>query len=197
MAVGYTHAENKWGKLPITIYDKDYSGKMVIQNMEYDTPPGRSYRYYTGRPLFPFGWGLSLTTFSHSCACKPSASAASPTALEAAVVAAAGSDLSCSCTLKNTGARAGDEVIMAYDALSPGIRSGIGKAFPVPLKRLVAFERTTVAAGATATVGFSIPITSLTLTTASGAKELFKGTHNLIFSRGDHADDVTVPVVIA
>ena len=33
--------------------------------MEYDTPPGRSYRYYTGKPLFEFGTGLSLTNFAH------------------------------------------------------------------------------------------------------------------------------------
>ena len=55
--------ENRWGKLPITIYDKDYASKLPIQDMEYDTPPGRSYRYYTGKPLFEFGTGLSLTNF--------------------------------------------------------------------------------------------------------------------------------------
>jgi len=51
---------------------------------EYDTPPGRSYRYYTGKPLYSFGDGLSLTTFSHKCTCAA---------------------MACSCTVKNTGKR--------------------------------------------------------------------------------------------
>ena len=49
--------------------------------------PGRTYRYYQGTPLFAFGTGLSLTTFTHSCTCS---------AVTAEVV-------SCSCTVKNTG----------------------------------------------------------------------------------------------
>ena len=113
--------------------------------MEYDTPPGRSYRYYTGQPLFPFGSGLSLTTFTHSCTCAK------------LTLQQDDSDISCSCTVHNTGTVAGDEVLMVYDSLSAGIRSKIGKAHPVPLKRLVEFERVTVAAGKSAPVPFKIP----------------------------------------
>jgi beta-glucosidase len=58
--------------------------------MEYDTPPGRSYRYYTGKPLFEFGDGLSLTTFTHTCTC------------EKLMLTAADDNVSCSCTDKNT-----------------------------------------------------------------------------------------------
>jgi beta-D-xylosidase 4 len=40
--------ENRWGKLPITIYDKDYASKLPIQDMEYDTPPGELDRFLAG-----------------------------------------------------------------------------------------------------------------------------------------------------
>ena len=35
-----------------------------MYNFDMSTPPGRTYRYYTGTPLFPFGAGMSYTTFS-------------------------------------------------------------------------------------------------------------------------------------
>ena len=145
--------ENRWGKLPITIYDKHYAtAGPKIQNMEYDAEtaaPGRSYRYYTGKPLFAFGSGLSLTTFTHTCSCAKHA--------QQPAAAAAAADISCECTVKNTGALAGDEVVMVYDALSAGVRAAVGKAHPVPLKRLVEFDRVAVAGGGSATVKFAIP----------------------------------------
>lgn len=183
--------ENRWGKLPITIYDKDYASQLEIQNMEYDSvsaPPGRSYRYYTGTPLFSFGEGLSLTTFSHSCTCEE------PLSMHTHLIA---NDVSCTCTLHNTGKMAGDEVIMVFDSLSSDIRATIGKAHPVPIKRLVAFDRSTVTTGESVTVRFSIPQASLAITTANGSKKLYPGVHNLVFSRGNKEADVTVPFTIA
>lgn len=195
------------GKLPITIYDKDYSKKLPIQDMEYHTPPGRSYRYYTGKPLFScacfspvlrcidpclpacrcgcvancirgyrtVGDGLSLTTFSHTCKCDD-------TTLH-------DSDITCSCDVKNTGKMAGDEVVMVYDALSQAVRSAVGDSHPVPIKRLVDFERTAIAAGGSATVQFTIPKQSLAITTADGSKKLYSGEHELVFSRGNGNDN--------
>jgi hypothetical protein len=69
----------------------------------------------------------------------------------------------------------------------------VGKSHPVPFKRLVDFERVSLAVGATATLRFAIPREGLALTTSSGDKKLYAGTHNLIFSRGNGAD-VTVAV---
>jgi hypothetical protein len=73
--------ENRWGKLPITIYNSTYTDAFKIQDMSFHTPPGRSYRYYEGTPLFKFGSGLSYTTcvgthafsrstYSHSLLCQ-------------------------------------------------------------------------------------------------------------------------------
>ena len=85
---------------------------------------------------------------------------------------------------------------MVYDALSTAIRSAVAKAHPVPIKRLVAFERTRLAKGGTATVQFTIPSEALSITTADGSRKLYAGVHNLVFSRGDAADDVTLPVTL-
>ena len=104
-----------------------------MQDMEYDTPPGRSYRYYTGKPLFEFGDGLSLTTFSHTCTCEKEVDvvrAARAYAVGTSMTAA-DDDVRCSCTVKNIGAIAGDEVVMVFDALSAPIRATIGKTHPV------------------------------------------------------------------
>ena len=64
--------ENRWGKLPVTVYGENYTAELDaagagISDYSLSRPPGRSYRYYTGEPLFPFGHGLSYTSFAHAC----------------------------------------------------------------------------------------------------------------------------------
>ncbi|KAH8066024.1 xylan 1,4-beta-xylosidase [Aureococcus anophagefferens] len=59
--------ENRWGKLPVTVYGKDYAATTRITDMDFRN---RSYRYYEGAPLFAFGDGLSYTSFAHACACS-------------------------------------------------------------------------------------------------------------------------------
>jgi beta-glucosidase len=177
----FGHANN-WGKLPVTIYSHNYTtgeGDLPAQSMQnYDMvkSPGRTYRYYQGTPMFAFGHGLSLTTFSHACTCHTT-----------------DATVACSCVVKNTGLLAGDEVVFVFDALSSAIRAAVGTSHAVPFKRLVDFERVSLAAGATATLRFDIPKNRLSLTTASGHKKLYLGPHNLIFSRGN-GPDVSVAV---
>ena len=59
--------ENRWGKLPVTIYPSSYNTEQDMANYDMAKPPGRTYRYYTGKPLWDFGTGLSLTTFAMHC----------------------------------------------------------------------------------------------------------------------------------
>jgi beta-glucosidase len=145
----------------VTIYPGSYSSKLKIQDMAFTTSPGRGYRYYSGTPLFEFGSGLSLTTFTHSCACDK----LGPTDVY----------ISCKCNVKNTGPMVGDEVVMVFDALSAPIRASIGSSHPVPIKRLVGFERTRLPPGGSATVDFNISKVSLSLVTADGSKKLYPG----------------------
>ena len=53
-------------------------------------------KYYTGKPLFHFGSGMSLTTFTHTASCEAVAEA---------------DTISCTAKVKNTGSMAGDEVV--------------------------------------------------------------------------------------
>jgi len=138
----------------------------------------RSYRYYTGKPLFPFGHGLSLTDFElEACHCNQ-------TTLNR---------YDCACTLENTGGRCGDEVILVYHSVGDRIRSLASKLHPVPLKQLVEFSRFTLEAGESTKAYFSLPSDALALTTADGSMRIYPGEHSFIFSHGSLGDQaVTV-----
>eukprot|EP00041_Stephanoeca_diplocostata_P032967 m.1075633 g.1075633 ORF g.1075633 m.1075633 type:complete len:890 (+) comp24243_c0_seq1:40-2709(+) len=162
--------ENRWGKLPVTIYPANYSAQLDITDMSFATAPGRSYRYYSGNPLFTFGDGLSLTEFEHTCG--------------AATLSKDSQNVSVTCTVKNTGSRTGDEVLMCFHAVSDDIRKSADH--PVPFKRLVEFERVgPLAAGtSSASVTFSVPVSRFGLVTNSGDTKVYPGVHTLIVSRG-------------
>ena len=149
---------NKWGKLPYTMYDANYTKQVPLGDYAMATPPGRTYRYYSGKPLFAFGSGMSLTTFAMACTAKCTGTGTG-TAL-ALGVAAGSSAQKCSppvrvvCTVTNTGGVAGDEVVMAYHRAGHAIRSQA--PHPVPRKSLVDFQRVTIEPQGTSKVQFSI-----------------------------------------
>jgi hypothetical protein len=179
--------ENRFGKLPVTVYSADYAKQQPIQEMSLTetswngtTKPGRSYRWYRGTKLWEFGFGLSYTNFSLSCA----------------AVAGPGSDeaLHFSCTVKNLGTVRGDEVVLCFHTVSSAIRSAA--KHPVPIKKLVGFERSSLAPSQANTLDFAIPKAQLALVDNTGASVLYQGAHTLTFSRG-HGANVSLPVVIS
>ena len=95
---------------------------------------GRTYRYFTGTPLYPFGYGLSYTKFSYSNLTVPTSvvEAGQPEVVEA--------------TVTNTGTRAGDEVAQLYLEF-PAVPGA-------PLRALRGFERVHLEPGASQTVHF-------------------------------------------
>src|SRR6202012_2987049 len=86
------------GRLPVTFY-KDVS---QLPPFEDYAMKGRTYRYFDGTPLYPFGYGLSYTTFSYSELSAP------------ASAIAAGSPVPFDVTVTNSGKTAGDEVAELY-----------------------------------------------------------------------------------
>ena len=164
--------ENRWGKLPVTIYPLDFQNQISIQDMSMTLGPGRTYRYYKGTPLFPFGHGLSLTKFSHSCIRMGSSS----------------SSFSFRCSVSNQGPLNGDEVIMVFHQLSRKTRSRVEVHHPVPLKQLVDFERVSVKSGSSVVINFEIPRTQLAITNQHGERTVYDGEHVLSFSRGHGLD---------
>ena len=91
---------NPSGRLPVTFYKEN---EKLPAFDDYDMQ-GRTYRYFTGQPLYPFGHGLSYTRFEYS-----------NLKLDRASVAADGT-LQASLTVKNVSSRAGDEVVQLYVA---------------------------------------------------------------------------------
>ncbi len=104
---------------------------------DYDIRNGRTYMYFQGVPLYPFGHGLSYTTFGYSDL-RVRGDAVRP-----------GGDVEVQMTLTNTGARAGDEVVQFYVHVDGG-------TVQRPIKQLVGFERVHLAAGASKTVRFTL-----------------------------------------
>jgi beta-glucosidase len=101
--------------------------------MDYDIRKGRTYLYSKAEPQYPFGFGLSYTTFEYANL-KTSAD----------TVAGSG-EISVSVDVKNTGKRAGDEVVQLYVKYQ-------GSAVERPIKQLRGFQRVTIPPNETRTV---------------------------------------------
>jgi beta-glucosidase len=97
--------------------------------MDYDIRHGRTYQYFKRKPLFPFGYGLSYTTFEYR------ALRVSATALPSDGAVTVSFDLT------NTGRRDGDEVVQLYV-------KHVGSRVPRPLQELKGFRRVHLAKGA-------------------------------------------------
>src|SRR5262249_17987830 len=108
--------------------------------LSYDHKPtgrGDDYVDLTGMPLFPFGFGLSYTTFEYSnLEISPATMAAADTA-------------TIRCVVRNTGTRAGDEVVQLY------IRDVLASVAQ-PVEALKAFKRIHLDPGARATIEFTL-----------------------------------------
>lgn len=124
---------NPAGRLPVTFYAND---TQLPDFLDYSMR-GRTYRYFTGRPLFAFGHGLSYTTFSYGEAKADKQELAY------------GDTLRVTIPVTNTGKRGGDEVVQVY-LRRPGDSEG-------PLKALRGFRRVNIARGETREVVIELP----------------------------------------
>jgi beta-glucosidase len=135
---------NPAGRLPVTFY-KDIS---QLPPFEDYSMKGRTYRYFEGTPLYPFGYGLSYTTFDYSELTVPTAAVT------------AGSPVTAEVTVTNTGKIAGDEVAQLYLGF-PGVAGA-------PLRALRAFQRIHLEAGASQKVRFELKPRDLSMVTEAG-----------------------------
>lgn len=123
---------NPGGKLPVTI---PRSVGQLPMFYNYKPSAHRGYLFETGKPLFPFGWGLSYTSFSIS---DPK--------LSATTIATRGT-VTVSVEVRNTGVRTGDETVQLY------VHQKVGSVTR-PVKLLKAFKRVTLNSGETRTISF-------------------------------------------
>jgi beta-glucosidase len=130
---------NPSGKLPVTFY-------RAVEDLpplsDYEISRGRTYMYLQKQPCYPFGFGLSYTTFSYSNLRLPAAALAADGRLTASV------------DVTNSGKRDGDTIVQLY------VHKG-ESAVTRPIKQLKAFQRITLTKGQTRTVTLTFPVKDL------------------------------------
>jgi beta-glucosidase len=134
---------NPAGRLPHTVYASE---AQVPRQDEYDIRQGFTYMYVKGEPLFPFGHGLSYTTFRYGAlVANGGATLLSPR--HGAANSAPPNRLEFQVELQNVGPRAGDEVVQLY-VTGPGADQ--------PVRGLRGFQRVTLQPGEQRQLSFSL-----------------------------------------
>jgi beta-glucosidase len=159
---------NPGGRLPVTFY------KSVDQLPPFESyaMKGRTYRYFEGAPLYPFGYGLSYTSFAYSALSGPTAAvpAGSPAVFEV--------------TVANTGLRSGDEVAQLYLEFPnlPG----------APLRALRGFQRVHLEPGASQRLRFELSPRDLSMVSEAGDPLVAAGQYTVSVGGGQPHTDAKV-----
>ena len=122
---------NPSGRLPFTIYPADFVGKISFLNMSLRTPPGRTYKFYTGTPVYAFGTGLSYTQFTYKWSMLPQG-VLGDEPLTLTVEQLKLRDINYEAEVSNTGKIGGSTSVLAY------ITSDVPGA---PMKQLFDFQK--------------------------------------------------------
>ena len=151
---------NPSGRLPVTFY----TGVDQLPPFEDYAMANRTYRYFTGTPLYPFGYGLSYSKFAYSRV-KLSAKNLK-----------AGNSLNVDAEVKNTGTRDGDEVVEVYLTFPklPG----------APIRALRGFTRVHITAGKTAHVRLSLNPRDLSYVNEAGDRLIAAGAYTVAIGGG-------------
>ncbi|HEU5218232.1 MAG TPA: glycoside hydrolase family 3 N-terminal domain-containing protein, partial [Gemmatimonadales bacterium] len=161
------------GRLPISFPIAE--GQLPLSYFHAPTGRGDDYLDLTGRPMFPFGFGLSYTQFEYS------ALAMSPEEIGPAGAAVVG------CRVKNTGTMAGDEVVQLYirDELASVAR---------PVLQLAGFQRVHLAPGEAREVSFPLGPRQLALPEAGSGRVVEPGTFRIMV--GASSEDIRLRGVL-
>jgi beta-glucosidase-like glycosyl hydrolase len=177
---------NPSGKLTVTIYPESYTNGKPMSGTPWMTSAlrpmegteGRSHMFYTGTPLYPFGYGLSYTTFLMQWETEPPSVEWSYDDLKNAISDTDSFDI----IVLNNGEAEGKETIQAY--WSPP------KSVDAQLKRqLFAFESVVLQPGQSCVIRFPIKTALKSISTVSprGDRVVFPGNYTIVFTRG-HGD---------
>ena len=158
---------NPAGRLPVTFY------KSIDQLPAFEdySMKGRTYRYMTQAPLYPFGYGLSYTSFAYKSAKLSKAVVCKTDSVKLAI------------EVQNTGKREGDEVVQIY-LRNPNDPNG-------PLKALKGFKRVSIKAGAVQKISFVLaPSTFNSFNDQTQKFEILPGKYELLY--GGSSDDKSI-----
>jgi len=159
---------NPAGRLPLTFY----SSLSQVPSFDDYSMKGRTYRYFSDKPLFGFGFGLSYTSFAYSSIKLSSSSvnAGDPVIVEGEV--------------KNTGSVAGDEVVELY-LVQP-------KAFETPLRVLAGFTRVHLDPGQSTHVGLTIDPRSISQVDSNGSRVILPGDYTVLLGGAQPGEATSV-----
>ena len=157
---------NPAGRLPVTFYKDVHQ----LPHFEDYSMEGRTYRYFEGEPLWPFGYGLSYTTFNYSDLALPG------TPINV------GDPLSASVTVTNTGKVAGDEVVQLYLKF-PQVAGA-------PIRALRGFQRIHLEPGASQKVEFHLNQRDLSMVTEKGDIVIAEGKYTVSIGGGQPGNGV-------
>ncbi|MGD0680945.1 MAG: glycoside hydrolase family 3 C-terminal domain-containing protein [Terracidiphilus sp.] len=149
---------NPAGRLPITFYASLDGLPAFTDYALHDATGTRTYRYFAGKPLWGFGYGLSYSSFKYG-----------PVKLSAETLKA-GDPITATVTVANAGTVTGDEVVEAY--LKTPQPDG-------PIHSLVGFQRVHLAAGESREVTISIDTCSLSSVNDKGVRSILPGKYTL------------------
>ena len=156
---------NPSGRLPVTFY----AATDQLPSFEDYSMQNRTYRYFTGEPLYSFGYGLSYTRFLYSNG------RLSTTNL------GAGSPITLNVDVRNAGERDGDEIVEVY--LIP--KNMVG----APLRELVGFQKVHLAKGTSTTVQITVDSRQLSFVSAIGHRSVRQGDYELYVGGGQPSPD--------
>jgi beta-glucosidase len=151
---------NPSGRLPVTFY----TGVAQLPPFEEYSMQGRTYRYFFGVPLYPFGFGLSYTNFSYTNA-----------RVDREQIVAT-DDVNVSVDVKNSGAKEGDEVVELY-VTHPDVQGA-------PIRALAGFTLVHLAAGEQRTVSIPLHNRELSVVDENGKRHITPGTVELWIGGG-------------
>jgi beta-glucosidase len=151
---------NPAGRLPVTFY----TGVDQLPNFEDYGMANRTYRYYNGKPLYPFGYGLSYTTFSYSGLNIPTQAVS------------AGQPVAADVTVTNSGNVPGDEVVQVYLKF-PDVKGA-------PQIALRGFQRIHLEPGTSQKVHFDLKPRDLGIVTEDGHPIIAQGDYAISIGGG-------------
>ena len=138
---------NPSGRLPYTMHKKDFVDQISMADMSMTNYPGRSYRYFRGEVVYPFGYGLSYTTFEYEVQ-----------ELGARFGMSGHSDVRCRVRVTNTGSVSGDTSVLAFLSFN---NSTNNRHYACPQLQLVGFKKVCLLPGESKDIFFATTTAAL------------------------------------